>query len=205
MLPPQCGHLSGKRREGVHPSRESFQLGVQSIEQGRLQPNRSYTPRRYLQRVDPEREPPMGAHMLTPRRGYIHHRIYVGRGCVVHYRGLSRGLSRGPVEEVSLAQFSRGHALWICASDLAGGNLEEVVRRARLRVGENRYRVLTDNCEHFCEWCIRGESRSYQVDALLEACLGWWRGRFLTQTRLRKWLREISAKRQSRLLSPTCP
>jgi hypothetical protein len=24
--------------------------------------------------------------------------------------------------------------------------------------------VLTNNCEHFCEWCVRGEHRSYQVD-----------------------------------------
>jgi hypothetical protein len=31
-------------------------------------------------------------------------------------------------------------------------------------VGEDRYRVLTNNCEHFCEWCLRGEARSYQVD-----------------------------------------
>jgi hypothetical protein len=42
----------------------------------------------------------------------------------------------------------------------------EVVRRARLRLGENRYHLLTNNCEHFCEWCIRGESRSLQVDKL---------------------------------------
>jgi hypothetical protein len=41
---------------------------------------------------------------------------------------------------------------------------DEVVRRARLRLGEDRYSVLTNNCEHFCEWCVRGEHRSYQVD-----------------------------------------
>jgi Lecithin retinol acyltransferase len=43
----------------------------------------------------------------------------------------------------------------------------EVVRRARLRLGENRYHVLTNNCEHFCEWCVRGEHRSYQVDDVI--------------------------------------
>jgi Lecithin retinol acyltransferase len=43
----------------------------------------------------------------------------------------------------------------------------EVVRRARSRIGEDNYRLLTNNCEHFCEWCLRGEPRSYQVEARL--------------------------------------
>jgi hypothetical protein len=30
--------------------------------------------------------------------------------------------------------------------------------------------VLTNNCEHFCEWCVHGEHRSYQVDNLLSQC-----------------------------------
>lgn len=34
------------------------------------------------------------------------------------------------------------------------------------RIGEDRYHVLTNNCEHFCEWCVHAEQRSYQVDGL---------------------------------------
>jgi hypothetical protein len=34
-------------------------------------------------------------------------------------------------------------------------------------VGEDCYRLFTNNCEHFCEWCLRGEPRSYQVEAWL--------------------------------------
>ncbi|ANI59976.1 NC domain containing protein [Pseudomonas sp. GR 6-02] len=30
-------------------------------------------------------------------------------------------------------------------------------------MGENQYRLLTNNCEHFCNWCLYGESRSDQV------------------------------------------
>ena len=41
------------------------------------------------------------------------------------------------------------------------------MRRARSRLGEDRYRLLTNNCEHFCEWCLRDEHRSYQVESLL--------------------------------------
>ena len=48
-----------------------------------------------------ESEPPVGAHVVTQRRGYTHHGIYVGASQVVHYAGLARGLRRGPVEEIS--------------------------------------------------------------------------------------------------------
>jgi hypothetical protein len=118
------------------------------------------------QALDPKHEPPIGAHMVTPRRGYTHHGIYVGLGRVMQYGGLSRGLRRGPVEEVSLAQFTRGRSLWVRLEESSWRDRDEVVRRARLRLGENRYHVLRNNCEHFCEWCVRGEHRSYQVDEL---------------------------------------
>src|SRR5580692_2557019 len=109
-------------------------------------------------------EPPLGAHMVTPRRGYTHHGIYVGGGKVVQYGGLSWGLRRGPVEEVSVAQFSQGRPVWVRVLGSHWFDRHEVVRRARLRLGEDRYSVLTNNCEHFCEWCVRGQHRSYQVD-----------------------------------------
>jgi len=115
-------------------------------------------------RLDAEREPPLGAHVVTPRRGYTHHGIYVGEGKVVQYGGLSWGLRRGPVEEVPLSQFSQGRPVWIRAVGSHWFDQHEVVRRARLRLGEDLYSVLTNNCEHFCEWCVRGQHRSYQVD-----------------------------------------
>jgi hypothetical protein len=114
--------------------------------------------------LDPGREPPLGAHMVTPRRGYTHHGIYVGEGRVVQYGGLSWGLRRGPVEEVRLSQFSQGHPVCVRVEGSHWFDQHEVVRRARLRLGEDRYSVLTNNCEHFCEWCVRGRHRSYQVD-----------------------------------------
>jgi hypothetical protein len=115
----------------------------------------------------PGQSPPLGAHLVTPRRGYTHHGIYAGQGRVVQYAGLARGLRTGPVEEVSLAQFADGHALWVRGEASPCFEGAEVVRRARRRIGEKRYRLLTNNCEHFCEWCLRAEPRSYQVDELL--------------------------------------
>jgi hypothetical protein len=122
--------------------------------------------------LDPEREPPLGAHVVTPRRGYTHHGIYVGGGRVVQYGGLSWGLRRGAVEEVPLWQFAQGNTVWVRVTESSWFDQHEVVRRARLRLGEDRYNVLTNNCEHFCEWCVRGEHRSYQVDERIAGCRG---------------------------------
>jgi hypothetical protein len=116
----------------------------------------------------PAEQFPLGAHLVTPRRGYAHHGIYVGGGRVVHYAGLSRSLLRGPVEEVSLAQFAAGHDVAVKSRPLARFAPQDVVARARSRLGENRYRLMSNNCEHFCEWCVAGVARSEQVDRLVE-------------------------------------
>ena len=121
-----------------------------------------------LEQLAPQaQEPPLGSHLLTPRPGYLHHGIYAGDGRVVHYAGLKDGLRKGPVEEVSLAQFSRGRPVWIKSQAPSSFQAREVIERARSRVGEDCYKLLTNNCEHFCEWCLRGEHRSYQVEALM--------------------------------------
>jgi len=126
--------------------------------------------------LDPAHEPPIGVQIVTPRRGYTHHGIYVGEGRVVQYGGLSRRWRRGPVEEVSIAQFAQGREIRIRLQESRHFDREEVIRRARLRLGENRYHPLTNNCEHFCEWCVCGEPRSYQVDELSARCARAWQG-----------------------------
>lgn len=116
-----------------------------------------------------EQEPPLGSHVVTPRRAYAHHGIYVGDGKVVHYSGLAHGLRRGPVEEIPLAHFTGGHAVYVSADAPFEFDRREVIRRARSRVGEDHYRLLTNNCEHFCEWCLHDQQRSFQVEEWLAA------------------------------------
>ncbi len=108
-----------------------------------------------------------GTHLVTLRRGYAHHGIYAGGGRVVHYGGLSRSLRRGPVEEVSLERFAAGRSVLIKPAAGARFSGADVVARARSRLGEDRYRIASNNCEHFCEWCIYGEPRSEQVESLI--------------------------------------
>jgi hypothetical protein len=114
-----------------------------------------------------DQEPPLGSHLVTPRCGYLHHGIYVGARKVVHYPGRTPGLRGGAVEEVPFAHFARGRRVLVRPEAPSGFDVREVVCRARSRVGENRYRLLSNNCEHFCEWCLRGTARSFQVEAWL--------------------------------------
>jgi len=127
----------------------------------------SYSPRKSEQPLGVNQEPPVGAHLITPRRGYAHHGIYVGGGQVVQYSGLGRNLRAGPVEKVSLAEFRRGRSVWVQNEGSVFFDRQEVVRRALSRIGEDCYHVLTNNCEHFCEWCLQGEPRSYQLEQWL--------------------------------------
>ena len=113
------------------------------------------------------REPTLGTHLVTSRRGYTHHGIYVGCGMVVHYAGLSRSLHSGPVEEVTFSRFSMGRAVRIVEHSDSRYSPQQIVLRARSRLGENKYHVLRNNCEHFCNWCMSGLSRSSQVERSL--------------------------------------
>ena len=110
---------------------------------------------------------PIGAHLVTPRSWYDHHGIYVGDGRVVHYAGFCQGYHAGPVEEVSLADFECGQGFRIRAHGRTVFSGDEIAARARSRVGEYGYKLLANNCEHFCEWCVTGRSRSRQVERLL--------------------------------------
>lgn len=49
-----------------------------------------------------------------------------------------------------MSRFAVGHPVQIVAHERSPYLPEEIVRRARSRIGENDYRLLTNNCEHFC-------------------------------------------------------
>jgi hypothetical protein len=112
-----------------------------------------------------------GMHLVTSRRGYVHHGIYVGRGMVVHYAGLCQLLHSWPVEEVTISRFCMGRGVRIVEHSESKYSPQEIVLRARSRLGENEYHVLRNNCEHFCNWCITGRSRSTQVERPLASAL----------------------------------
>lgn len=45
-------------------------------------------------------------------------------------------------------------------------NNSETLERARSRIGESKYNLITNNCEHFAIWCKTNLSKSEQVENL---------------------------------------
>jgi Lecithin retinol acyltransferase/PspA/IM30 family len=89
---------------------------------------------------------------------YEHHGIDYGDGTVIHYRKSSETIERTSMEVFRLGQ-DLIHVKAFDTSYLP----EAVVHRAESRLGEQRYNLLFNNCEHFATWCKTGVSYSSQV------------------------------------------
>ena len=170
--------------KGLAFLREPFHPGVHRHELVSTPPSTEFGPAGSDRVLGANEEPPLGAHLVTPRFAYAHHGIYVGGGAVVHYRAFACEWRRGPVEEISLARFAHGHPVRVRAPRVRGLPPADIVDRARSRLGEDRYRFFSNNCEHLSEWCVNGEHRSPQVERLLARFtgpVGVW-------SELRRWL-----------------
>ncbi|MGD1922270.1 MAG: lecithin retinol acyltransferase family protein [Pleurocapsa sp.] len=90
---------------------------------------------------------------------YKHHGIDCGDGTVIHYRKPSE-----TIERTSLETFARGNPVYVAKyNDVFGYIPDAVVERAESRLGEHKYNLLFNNCEHFANWCKTGVSESQQV------------------------------------------
>ncbi len=124
-------------------------------------------------------EPPLGSHIVTPRLGYRHHGLYCGKGQVVHFSGLVRVphwrqwrllprlLRMSRIELIPLSKFCNDMGFHVVRHAHALYTPEEVVARARSRLREHGYAAFSNNCEHFVNWCIEGEPRSWLVWRML--------------------------------------
>ncbi|WP_462182466.1 lecithin retinol acyltransferase family protein [Campylobacter concisus] len=132
--------------------------------------------------------PKIGDHIFVDRsvlsiKLYEHHGIYVGDNMVVHYNGLARGIvlekscfeeilsnvvpldkrNIAKVEMTSLEEFASGDVLQVKKHADAPFSGQEVALRAKTRIGEQKYNLIINNCEHFCNECVFGEHVSEQV------------------------------------------
>ncbi len=109
--------------------------------------------------------PTIGDHLRSSRTMYWHHGLYAGDGRVLQYAGMSSLHQKdGPVEETSLEVFCAGAGYEVVEHQRRRHSPEESVRRGRSRIGEARYGLSDNNCEHFVSWCIEGDHGSGQVD-----------------------------------------
>ncbi|SHE67825.1 lecithin retinol acyltransferase family protein [Acidocella aminolytica] len=105
-----------------------------------------------------------GTHLVSRRLGYTHHGIYIGDGLVIHYSGLAHDLKPGMVEVTKFSDFRGNQLVWVRPHPNAPHHGEQIVKRARSRLGEDGYSVFGNNCQHFVNWCIYGKHESSQVD-----------------------------------------
>lgn len=79
---------------------------------------------------------------------YTHHGLYLGLGFVIHY-------DFSHVCIVTLEEFAKGQPIFTVNSPIKYPP-EEVMVRAMSRIGEEKYNLITNNCEHFVRWCRNG-------------------------------------------------
>lgn len=105
-----------------------------------------------------------GDHIRVKRRGYWHHGIDCGDGTVISYAGEHAEKQNPMVRRMGIEEFAKGQTVRrVDHHEAFCHDPEAVVARAEARLGENRYRLLDQNCEHFAEWCKTGIRRSLQV------------------------------------------
>lgn len=119
----------------------------------------------------------IGDHLVVDRKIYTHHGIYVGEGKVIHYSGSPNNLKNAIVEQTTIEDFAKMEIagksftfdLVIKDESYKKFSREEVVKRAKKRIGEKEYNLVTNNCETFCNWCISGQNVSNQVIDTVES------------------------------------
>ncbi|ELU07255.1 hypothetical protein CAPTEDRAFT_190177 [Capitella teleta] len=105
--------------------------------------------------------------------GYHHHAIVVevdveeNRVKVIHYNGSPT--DSGQIEEAWMPADPQNELLYRLDYNYECFTDEDVIAIARNAVGENRYNVLSNNCEHFARFCKIGKKQSTQVKHFQQA------------------------------------
>jgi hypothetical protein len=109
--------------------------------------------------------------LLGPTAQYTHHGVYIGNDLVIHYAGYANGIrnrSNRKVERISLEAFAGGQVVQVFHHRSGRLPHEQAAERANHRLGEDRYNLVFNNCEHFANWCCLGEPSSPQVISALK-------------------------------------
>ena len=93
---------------------------------------------------------------------YFHYGVYVGNGKVVHFCSTGDNeldSASADIIETSLSRFSKGDFVSVDTQEKPLFEGEEIVRRARMSIGTKlgTYNLLSNNCEHFANWCRCGK------------------------------------------------
>ena len=100
---------------------------------------------------------------------FTYHGICIGEDQIVHYGGKGADkLLKSGIRVVSEAEFRQGAPLYVRLYNCLRFDVNETAQRARWRLGEKRYDILFNNCEHFATWCAIGWHDSAQQHGPLQ-------------------------------------
>jgi hypothetical protein len=100
---------------------------------------------------------------------YEHYGVYIGDNKVIHYMtpNNSGKASDGEVCETTLdGHFDKDKIFVLKFDKEKVFSPEETVKNAKSLLGEKKYDLISNNCEHFALWCKTGIRKSYQIDGL---------------------------------------
>lgn len=116
----------------------------------------------YLECYDVDGILSIGDHIVVDRGIYTHHGVYIGNNKIIHYSG-EPGSSQGIISITMLKNFVKMDTFWVYPHNNALSP-NKIVERAKSRLGEDKYDLVFNNCEHFANWCCTGKNCSPQVD-----------------------------------------
>jgi hypothetical protein len=102
---------------------------------------------------------------------YRHYGIYVNDSHVIHYAAENNDFgAKVCVQDTTLDRFKLNNPCGVYRFPKAYRVLSprQTVRRAKSRLGEREYSLLSNNCEHFAFWCKTGTARSPQLNEFLD-------------------------------------
>lgn len=103
-----------------------------------------------------------GDHIYVNLGVIDHHGIDCGDGTVIH---LSK--KKGRISQDTLHSFARGNSIYVKRRKHSYSP-EQIVQRAKSKLGETGYNLGLNNCEHFASWCHSGQHHSKQVGNFVE-------------------------------------
>lgn len=110
----------------------------------------------------------IGTHVYVSRKLYTHHGIWLGNDQIVHYTGEPGDVKNAEIAVTSAEAFLKGGILKV-RNYPSPFPPAEIVARALIRLGEKRYNLLWNNCEHFAVWARLGQPKSQQIDDGVDA------------------------------------
>ncbi|MCA1993005.1 MAG: lecithin retinol acyltransferase family protein [Coleofasciculus sp. S288] len=103
-----------------------------------------------------------GDHIYIDYGFYSHHGIDCGDGTVIHF-----SKKKGRVSQDTIHSFACGNRIYT-KQGKHRYSPEQVVQRAKSKLGETEYNLGLNNCEHFATWCHSGQHHSKQVGNFVE-------------------------------------